>query len=197
MGDRELQEAADKMMALMRADALFRDANSDAQLKGLQAQLNIDRDKANALGVQIQDIRTALYSTFGERQVSTIYTPTDSYQVILQGADADRMDESAFDKIYVRAQGRRAGAALERRERRAQGRARSRSTTRASCRRSRSRSTWRPARSLGDATEEDRASSSAQTNMPSSHPHRLRRRRGGVPGLADEPGDAARERRCS
>jgi HAE1 family hydrophobic/amphiphilic exporter-1 len=90
------------MVARMRADPLFRDSTSDAQLKGLQAQLNIDRDKANALGVQMQDIRTALYSTFGDRQVSTIYTPTDSFQVILTGTDADRENESAFNKIFLR-----------------------------------------------------------------------------------------------
>jgi HAE1 family hydrophobic/amphiphilic exporter-1 len=105
VGDTHLLEAADRMMALMRADPIFRDVTSDAQLRGLQAQLNIDRDKANALGVQIQDIRTALYSTFGERQVSTIFTTSDSYAVILQAIDADRRDESAFAKIYVRAKG--------------------------------------------------------------------------------------------
>ena len=105
VGDRELQVYADQLMALMRADPVFRDVNSDAQLRGLQAQLNIDRDKANALGVQIQDIRTALYSTFGERQVSTIYTQTDSYYVILQATDLDRADESAFTKIFVRGKG--------------------------------------------------------------------------------------------
>ncbi|HEY4997857.1 MAG TPA: efflux RND transporter permease subunit, partial [Usitatibacter sp.] len=98
----ELQDNADKLLAMMRPDPMFRDVTSDAQMKGLQAQLNIDRDKANSLGVNIQDIRTALYSTFGERQVSTIYTPVDSYQVILQASDADRRDESAFDKIFVR-----------------------------------------------------------------------------------------------
>jgi HAE1 family hydrophobic/amphiphilic exporter-1 len=97
-----LQDNADKLIAMMRPDALFRDVTSDAQLKGLQAQLDIDRDKANALGVNIQDIRTALYSTFGERQVSTIYTAVDSYSVILQAADADRRDEGAFTKIFVR-----------------------------------------------------------------------------------------------
>jgi HAE1 family hydrophobic/amphiphilic exporter-1 len=102
VGDKELQASADRIMALMRQDAVFRDVTSDAQLRGLQAQLHIDRDKANALGVQIQDIRNALYSTFGERQVSTIYTASDAYQVILQGVDADRRDESAFGKIYLR-----------------------------------------------------------------------------------------------
>ena len=105
VGDRELQDSSEQLMALMRQDAAFRDVTSDSQLKGLQAQLNIDRDKANALGVQIQDIRNALYLTFGERQVSTIYTASDSYQVILQGAEPDRRDESAFNKIHVRAKG--------------------------------------------------------------------------------------------
>jgi HAE1 family hydrophobic/amphiphilic exporter-1 len=102
VGGKELQPASEKIMALMRQDPVFRDVTSDAQMRGLQAQLNIDRDKANALGVQIQDIRNALYSIFGERQVSTIYTASDSYQVILQGVDADRRDESAFGKIYLR-----------------------------------------------------------------------------------------------
>jgi HAE1 family hydrophobic/amphiphilic exporter-1 len=105
VGDQDLLQSADKMAALMKADPLFRDVSTDAQLRGLQAQLTIDRDKANSLGVQIQDIRTALYSTFGERQVSTIYTASDSYQVIMQAADADRRDESAFAKIFLRAKG--------------------------------------------------------------------------------------------
>jgi HAE1 family hydrophobic/amphiphilic exporter-1 len=101
----QLQENADRMLGLMRGDPAFRDVTSDSQLKGLQAQLSIDRDKANALGVNIQDIRTALYTTFGERQVSTIFTAVDSYQVILQGRDEDRADESAFAKVYVRGKG--------------------------------------------------------------------------------------------
>jgi HAE1 family hydrophobic/amphiphilic exporter-1 len=105
VGDKELYSSSEKLMALMRQDPIFRDVTSDAQLRGLTAQLNIDRDKANQLGVQIQDIRSALYSTFGERQVSTIYTAVDSYQVILQGIDADRRDESAFNKIYLRGKG--------------------------------------------------------------------------------------------
>jgi len=102
VGDRDLQESADKLVGLMRPDPMFRDVATDSQMRGLQAQLSIDRDKANALGVQMQDIRTALYSTFGERQVSTIFTSHDSYSVILIAADADRRDESAFAKVYLR-----------------------------------------------------------------------------------------------
>ncbi|SOY55628.1 putative multidrug transporter, RND family [Cupriavidus taiwanensis] len=98
----QLQDYSDQLMAKMRADTLFRDVTSDSQQSGLEAHLSIDRDKANALGVQMQDVRTALYSAFGERQVSTIYTPIDNYYVILQAADADRTDESAFAKLYVR-----------------------------------------------------------------------------------------------
>ena len=99
----ELRSAADGLMARMREDPIFRDVTSDAQLKGLQVRLNINRDKASLLGVQISDIRSALYSAFGERQVSTIYTSSDSYQVIMQVAAEDRADESAFGKIHLRA----------------------------------------------------------------------------------------------
>ena len=101
----DLRAAADGLSARLRDDPLFRDVTTDAQLKGLQARLNIDRDKANLLGLQIADIRTALYSAFGERQVSTIYTSSDSYQVIMQLSAGDRADESAFGKIFIRAKG--------------------------------------------------------------------------------------------
>ncbi|WP_454765446.1 efflux RND transporter permease subunit [Cupriavidus campinensis] len=98
----QLQAFSDKLMAKMRAEPAFRDVTSDSQQSGLEAQLTIDRDKANALGVQMQDVRTALYTAFGERQVSTIYTPIDNYYVILTAADVDRVDETAFSKLYVR-----------------------------------------------------------------------------------------------
>lgn len=98
----DLHTAATGLMSRMQEEAIFRDVTSDAQLKGLQARLNINRDKANLLGVQIGDIRSALYSAFGERQVSTIYTSSNSYQVIMQVADEHRVDENDLGKIYVR-----------------------------------------------------------------------------------------------
>jgi HAE1 family hydrophobic/amphiphilic exporter-1 len=82
---------------------LFRDVTSDAQMRGLQAQLKIDRDRANTLGVSIEAVRTALFNAFGERQVSTIYLPTDSYQVIMEVAPEAKQDERALGGIYVRA----------------------------------------------------------------------------------------------
>ncbi|MCB2021190.1 MAG: efflux RND transporter permease subunit [Rhizobacter sp.] len=97
-----LNDWAEKLQDKLRADPLFRDVTSDSQLKGLQASLKIDRDRANTLGVDIDAVRSSLYSAFGERQVSTIYTPADSYQVIMEVAPAARADESAFNGIYVR-----------------------------------------------------------------------------------------------
>ncbi len=98
----ELNDWAGKLQEKLRADPLFRDVTSDAQLRGLQAQLNVDRERANALGISIEAIRTALFGAFGERQVSTIYLPTDSYQVILEVAPQSKLDEGAINNIYVR-----------------------------------------------------------------------------------------------
>ena len=98
----ELGTWAQRLQEPMRADPMFRDVTSDSQLKGLQASLKIDRDRANTLGVSINAVRSALFSAFGERQVSTIFTSIDSYQVIMEVAPDAKQDESAFDNIYVR-----------------------------------------------------------------------------------------------
>ena len=98
----ELNEWSSRLMERMSGDPAFRDVNSDSQLKGLQATLDIDRNKANLLGVQIDKIRSALYDAFGERQVSTIYTSSNSYQVILELDEPFKRDESALDRITVR-----------------------------------------------------------------------------------------------
>jgi HAE1 family hydrophobic/amphiphilic exporter-1 len=98
----ELNSWAVKLQDKLRNDPLFRDVTSDAQLRALQAQLKIDRDRANALGVSMDAVRSALFSAFGERQVSTIYLPTDSYAVIMEVAPEEKRDESALSGIYVR-----------------------------------------------------------------------------------------------
>lgn len=98
----ELSDWAAKVQERLRTDPLFRDVTSDSQLRGLQASLKIDRDRANTLGVSIEVVRSALFSAFGERQVSTIYTPVDSYQVIMEVAPEAKQDERAFSSIYVR-----------------------------------------------------------------------------------------------
>ncbi len=98
----ELNVWATKLQDNLRSDPLFRDVTSDAQLRGLQAQLKIDRDRANALGVSIESLRSTLFTAFGERQVSTIYLSTDSYAVILGVAPEAKADESSINGIYVR-----------------------------------------------------------------------------------------------
>jgi HAE1 family hydrophobic/amphiphilic exporter-1 len=98
----ELNDWAAKLAEKLAADPGFRDVTTDSQLKGLQAQLRIDRDKAATLGVEIGTVRDALYSAFGERQVSTIYTSADSYQVIMELAPEAKRDERAFNGVYVR-----------------------------------------------------------------------------------------------
>ncbi|MES2350917.1 MAG: efflux RND transporter permease subunit, partial [Pseudomonadota bacterium] len=98
-----LEGWADKVMQGMRADPLFRDVTSDTQNKGLQATLDIDRDKASGLGVQMADLRSALYLAFGDRQISTIYAPSASYQVIMEAAD--RQFDAALNKVSVRGSG--------------------------------------------------------------------------------------------
>lgn len=101
----ELNDWAAKLQEKLRADPLFRDVTSDSQLTGLQAQLKIDRDKAATLGVSVDAVRDALYSAFGERQVATIYTSADSYQVILELAPEAKRDERAFEGVYIRGAG--------------------------------------------------------------------------------------------
>jgi HAE1 family hydrophobic/amphiphilic exporter-1 len=100
-----LNSWANKFQEQMRADPEFRDVTSDSQNKGLQAQLKIDRDKANLLGVKMADIRTALYLAYGERQVSTIYSSAASYFVILEASDDDRQFDDALTKVSVRSSG--------------------------------------------------------------------------------------------
>jgi hydrophobic/amphiphilic exporter-1 (mainly G- bacteria), HAE1 family len=98
----DISQWANKYMDRMRNNPLFRDVTSDTQDKGLQAKLDIDRDKASLLGVQLGDIRTALYAAFGERQVSTIYSSAASYYVILETATEDRQFEDALSRLSVR-----------------------------------------------------------------------------------------------
>jgi HAE1 family hydrophobic/amphiphilic exporter-1 len=102
VGFEGVNEWAEKLLQKMRADPIFKDVTSDSQLKGLNVKIEIDREKAASAGVSIADIRTALYSSFGERQVSTIYTPVNTYYVILETAEDDRQFETDLNKVFVR-----------------------------------------------------------------------------------------------
>jgi HAE1 family hydrophobic/amphiphilic exporter-1 len=79
-----LREYAPVMEERMKKIPLIADVNSDLQVRARSALIDVDRDTASRLGLSVDQIRLLLYSAFGTRQVSTIYAPDDTYQVILE-----------------------------------------------------------------------------------------------------------------
>ena len=102
VGFEGVNQWSEKMIGKMRSDTDFRDVTSDSQLKGLNVLVDIDREKAASAGVSIADIRTALYTSYGEKQISTIYTPVNTYQVIMESIEDSRQFESGLNDVYVR-----------------------------------------------------------------------------------------------
>jgi HAE1 family hydrophobic/amphiphilic exporter-1 len=99
---KELYRFAPVLEQKMRGLPGLLDVNSDLQLKNPQVEIDIDRDKAAALGVTPQAVETALYTAYGSRQISTIYAPTNEYQVIMELLPEYQTDPSALQLIYVR-----------------------------------------------------------------------------------------------
>jgi HAE1 family hydrophobic/amphiphilic exporter-1 len=79
----------------------LRDVNSDLQISNPQTRVDIDRDKAAAFGISVDAVRSALYSAFGTKQISTIFTPADDYQVILEASDAFQNDPQALARLRI------------------------------------------------------------------------------------------------
>jgi HAE1 family hydrophobic/amphiphilic exporter-1 len=102
VGFEGVNEWSEKLLEKIRSDSIFRDVTSDSQLKGLNVQIDINREKAAQSGVTIADIRQALYNAFGQRQVSTIYTSVNTYYVILETAEDQRQFETDLAKVFVR-----------------------------------------------------------------------------------------------
>ena len=99
---KDLSEWTPKLVEQLRQIPELTDVASDLQENGLQAYVNINRDTASRLGVTTADITNALYNAFGQRLVSTIYTQTNQYRVVLEVQPDDRLDPSAIRGIYVR-----------------------------------------------------------------------------------------------
>ena len=78
------------------------DVSSDLQISRPQVNVEIDREKASALGVSPQQIEAALNTGFGAKQVSNIYTATNQYWVILELDPKYQRDPSALGLLYVR-----------------------------------------------------------------------------------------------
>jgi len=98
----ELYRSAMALEAKMKTITQLQDVTSDLQIKSPQVTVEIDRDKAAALGLSAQQIEDALYYAYGSRQVSTIYAPNNQYQVILELDPEYQMDPSALSMLYIR-----------------------------------------------------------------------------------------------
>jgi multidrug efflux pump len=97
----ELSTWSQRLLAAMKKIPEIRDANSDQQSKGLQLSLVIDRDTAARLGVSPQTVDDALYDAFGQRQVSTIYTPLNQYHVVMEVQLPFQASPESLKEIYV------------------------------------------------------------------------------------------------
>jgi HAE1 family hydrophobic/amphiphilic exporter-1 len=102
---KELYAVSASLEQKFRAIPTLVDVNSDLQITSPQLRVDIQRDRAAALGITPQQIEDALYSAFGSRQVSTIYTPTNQYFVIMEVAQEYQRDASGLAQIYLRAKG--------------------------------------------------------------------------------------------
>jgi len=98
----ELYRAAMELESKMRALQQLQDVTSDLQINNPQVNVEINRDKASALGITAQQVEDALYYAYGSRQVSTIYAPNNQYQVILELEPKYQTDPSALALLYIR-----------------------------------------------------------------------------------------------
>jgi HAE1 family hydrophobic/amphiphilic exporter-1 len=98
----QLYRVAPEFERQVRALPDLTDVSSDLQNNNPTITLDIDRDKASTLGVTPDQIESALYSAYGARQASTIFTPVDDYAVILEVMPKYQLDPNALGSLYVR-----------------------------------------------------------------------------------------------
>jgi len=98
----ELYQWAPAIEQKLRSLSLLVDVSSDLQITRPQVTVEIEREKASALGVSVQSIELALNNAYGSRQVSTIYSSTNQYWVILELAPRYQTDPSVMPLLYVR-----------------------------------------------------------------------------------------------
>jgi hydrophobic/amphiphilic exporter-1 (mainly G- bacteria), HAE1 family len=98
----ELYNWAPRLTAAMSKLPGFVDVQSDMQVSSPQVMVDIDRDRAQTLGLTPEQVQDALFSAYGERQASIIYAAADQYSVILQVKPQDQRTPDALSKLYVR-----------------------------------------------------------------------------------------------
>ncbi len=80
----------------------LRDVTTDLYIKNPQMTIEVDREQAAVYGVTVDQIRQELFNAFGSRQVATIYTPSNDYQVILESLPEFQADPSSLSKIFLK-----------------------------------------------------------------------------------------------
>jgi HAE1 family hydrophobic/amphiphilic exporter-1 len=98
----DLYSSAQAFEKRMREIPGLTDVNSDLLISSPEVILDIDRDRASALGIKADQIEDALYSAYGSRQVSDIYAATNDYWVIMELLPQYQTDPTALDLLYVR-----------------------------------------------------------------------------------------------
>src|SRR5277367_4163081 len=98
----ELSQWAPKVLKKLRTVKILTDVSSDQQNSGLEANVVVDRDTASRLGLSQQAIDDTLYDAFGQRQVSTMYTPLNQYHVVMEVAPQFWQNPESLDQIHVR-----------------------------------------------------------------------------------------------
>ncbi len=98
----ELYEFAPKLEAKMRELQMLQDVTSDLQIKNPQVNVDIDRDKASALGITAAQVESGLSMAYSAQQVSTIYAPNNQYQVIMQVLPEFQLDPASLSLLYIR-----------------------------------------------------------------------------------------------
>jgi multidrug efflux pump len=98
----EINDWAGKLVARLNQDKTLRNVATDVQSEGLSTFINIDRDTAARVGVAASTVDDALYDAFGQRIISTIFTQSSQYRVILEADPAMLQSPDALKKIYLR-----------------------------------------------------------------------------------------------
>ena len=99
---KELYREAGKLEGELRSVPGLQDVTTDLQVSNPQVNVEIDRDKANALGVSAFQVEDALETAYSSRQISTIYTPNNEYWVMAELLPKYQMDPQALSLLYIR-----------------------------------------------------------------------------------------------
>jgi HAE1 family hydrophobic/amphiphilic exporter-1 len=98
----ELYRSSGELLQKLMAMPDLLEVNTDLQISNPQVNINIDRDKASALGVTAMQVESALQTAYAQRLVSIIYAPSDDYEVLMELEPQYQLDPSALAMLYVR-----------------------------------------------------------------------------------------------